>query len=73
MVCAALFVLQDLVLLALVADSSGHGQSVNRGVLGAYIFFADLATSYWFGILLLVAAGFWCAAAGWVTWCCAER
>lgn len=34
-------------------------QSVNRATLGAYIFFADLATSYWFGILLAVAAGYW--------------
>ena len=62
-VCAALFVLQDIVLLVLVGDSSGKDQAVNRGILGAYIFFADLATSYWIGILLLVAAGFWCVRA----------
>ncbi|KAL4859343.1 hypothetical protein ACK3TF_000461 [Chlorella vulgaris] len=54
--CSALFVIQDVVLVILAAAS--HGQSVNRATLGAYIFFADLAISYWFGILLLVAAGF---------------
>lgn len=99
---SALFVLQEVVLVILVADSSGQAswdaagkrapwlalpaaalapahlccrqkiapssrslhawhpaQSVNRATLGAYIFFADLATSYWFGILLAVAAGYW--------------
>jgi hypothetical protein len=55
--CAALFVLQEVVLVVLAAQS--RGQEVNRATLGAYIFFADLAASYWFGILLLVAAGFW--------------
>lgn len=53
---AALFVVQEVVLVILVAESSG--QWVNRATLGAYIFFADLATSYWFGILLAVAAGY---------------
>lgn len=32
---------------------------VNNATLGAYIFFADLATSFWFGILLAVSAGYW--------------
>ena len=32
---------------------------VSGATLGAYIFFADLATSFWFGILLAVAAGYW--------------
>ena len=57
-VSAGLFVLQEVVLLILAAES--HGQTVNRATLGAYIFFADLATSFWFGILLTVAAGYWC-------------
>lgn len=54
---AALFVVQEVVLVVLAAQSSG--QNVNHATLGAYIFFADLAVSYWMGILLLVAAGFW--------------
>lgn len=56
-VCAGLFVLQELVLLILAAEA--HGQYVNRATLGAWIFFTDLAASFWFGILLAVAAGFW--------------
>ncbi len=36
---------------------------VKSATLGAYIFFADLATSFWFGILLAVSAGYWCVAA----------
>lgn len=55
--CAALFVIQELVLVILVGESKG--QTVNRPTMAAYIFFADLATSYWFGILLTVAAGYW--------------
>ena len=59
---AALFALQDLVLLGLVlASAGGPPGAVNAGLMDAYIFFADLATAYWFGILLLVAAGYWCA------------
>jgi len=54
---AGLFVLQEIVLLIMVAGA--NGQWVNRATLGAYIFFADLATAYWFGILLTVAAGYW--------------
>ena len=54
---AALFVVQDVVLLVLVATSDG--QVVSKPALAAYIFFADLAMGYWLGILLLVAAGYW--------------
>lgn len=46
----------------LPAPLSDVGQ-VNGATLGAYIFFADLATSFWFGILLAVSAGYWCAGA----------
>lgn len=55
-VSAGLFVLQEIVLLILAAEA--HGQWVNGATLGAYIFFADLATSFWFGILLAVSAGY---------------
>ncbi|PSC76093.1 hypothetical protein C2E20_0258 [Micractinium conductrix] len=52
-----LFVLQEVVLLILVGQSSSAAD-VSRATLGAYIFFADVAASWWFGILLAVAAGF---------------
>lgn len=55
---SALFVLQEVVLVILVTESRGEQQGVDRPTLGAYIFFANLAASYWFGILLTVAAGY---------------
>lgn len=56
---AGLFVLQEVVLLILTLEAGGQYGGVNRATLGAYIFFADLAASFWFGILLAVAAGYW--------------
>ncbi|KAI7839487.1 hypothetical protein COHA_006754 [Chlorella ohadii] len=56
-VSAGLFVLQEIVLLIMAVESHG-GQHVKSATLGAYIFFADLATSFWFGILLAVSAGY---------------
>ena len=58
MLSGGLFVLQEVVLLILVGQSSSAAD-VSRATLGAYIFFADVAASWWFGILLAVAAGFW--------------
>lgn len=56
-VSAGLFVLQEAVLLIMAVEA--HGNTVNRATLGAYIFFADAAAAFWFGILLAVAAGYW--------------
>lgn len=56
-VSAGLFVLQEVVLLIMAVEA--HGEWVNQATLGAYIFFADLAAAFWFGILLAIAAGYW--------------
>ena len=53
-----LFLFRDTFLLAFSAQVQNNSWT-NRATFDAYIFFSDVADSWWLYILLAIAAGYW--------------
>jgi hypothetical protein len=61
-VVAFLFTFRDCFVLAYAVQSNDTENYLNEGIFDAYIFFSNLADSAWIFVLLIISAGFWCAA-----------
>jgi hypothetical protein len=59
-ICNGLFVIKNVAFLAICieGESSLDGWA-SRASYGAYIFFSDIAESFWIFLLLAISAGLW--------------
>lgn len=58
-VSTGLFVVKNVGFLAICIQGAQYDGWATKGAYGAYIFFGDIADSFWIFLLLAISAGFW--------------